>query len=88
MSGNQYITTTVRCAGTNCDHVKGDVNHWWIAELRTAPDYGMHIAPWDDEKAERMLRDWGLWPLCGCECAIKMMQEWMSDVKAQGGQSK
>ena len=76
---NQYISTVVRCAGPNCDHVRQECNHWYICHLTDR----FLLKPWDDGA---VFQEDNILPLCGDECASKMLAKFMSDLKSKGGQ--
>lgn len=66
-----FVTITVRCSGPNCTHVKGPSNHWFKYDIHNR---GIHFHGWqpgDEEIGDVM-------PLCGQECAAKVLQEFLS----------
>jgi len=73
---SQYISTVVRCAAPNCDHVKRDVNHWWICHITDR----FLVKPWDDDA---VFTEDNILPLCGNACVVKMMQIYLSGQKTK-----
>lgn len=60
------ITQTITC--DVCGKQKQQVNHWWlIAEFEDS----IHVSKWRDDDAE------GEKHVCGQECAIKSVSEWL-----------
>ena len=74
---NPYVTTVVHCAGPNCDKTKGEVNQWWIARVCLN---SILIAVWDDNLLKAF--DDAI-PLCGSQCASKLLSKFMSDQKSK-----
>lgn len=63
MAITQQITCDV------CGKVKGQVNHWWIADIVM----NFQLFTWSDDGAKQNNHI----HLCGQECAVKKMSEWM-----------
>jgi len=64
------IATKVTC--DVCGKEKQAVNHWW---LRTKSTSFFELVPWYDDDAATKGH------LCGQECAIKALSEWMQKTK-------
>jgi hypothetical protein len=75
-----------------CGKTKGDVNHWWIA--RSAKYGGNSIftmTDWNDKALRsefdvqgRDVKEKKEFHLCGSECVIKKVNEFMSSPTQQG----
>lgn len=77
---NPYIKTVVLCAGPQCSHQRGAVNHWFVVLMDThgaIPTF--ELTPWD----QKMIDNSGdALPVCGEACAQKLLSEFMGKVKA------
>ena len=74
MSPNPYISTVIRCAGPNCDRIRGENNHWLMCRSNPVAFY---IEAWNSDG----LGDDRIKPLCGDQCASKLFARFLSDLK-------
>jgi hypothetical protein len=63
---NIFAVNTVRCAGPNCEAVKGTVNHWYICTIVNGKIFACREFFYPLEEDDR--------PVCGQECAMKVLQ--------------
>lgn len=67
------ITQAITC--DVCGKVKGEVNHWYTAEI-----YGkssIYVRTWSEKSVEGADQH-----LCGQECVIQAVNKWMQDQAA------
>jgi len=72
---NPYLVpATVRCAGPNCQKVKGETNHWFTVAPNTTTDgpYSSILTVWRGAQAVYEL-DSSFLPVCGEECLQKVI---------------
>jgi len=74
---SSYVQFVVRCAGPNCNHIKGENNHWFICHVTDR----FLIKPWDDEA---VLTEDNVLPLCGDSCVTKMLSVYLTG-RTKGG---
>jgi adenine-specific DNA methylase len=67
-------TEQITCDG--CGKKKGDVNHWWLME-KTANEF--RIYRWNEQTTKGLIRR--AKHLCGQECVIKAVNEYLSGGK-------
>jgi len=68
-----------RCAGPNCNMVKGASDRWWLMwtsteQFKTAV---LYLAPWDEELANAE----GALHVCGELCAQKLQSQFMGNIR-------
>ena len=74
MASNPHVRTVITCAMPNCGRTRGDVNHWLQAYIGTAH---IEIHAWRDDE----LSTPGTLPLCGDECAHRLLSQFLTRLK-------
>jgi len=66
-----------RCAGPNCDQLKGESDHWWLMwPSKEGKAAVLSICAWDDDIARRE----GALCVCGELCAQKLQSKFMANI--------
>ncbi len=66
-----------RCAGPNCDQIKGKTDHWWMMWPSKEGNLTvLSLCAWDEEVA---LREAAM-SVCGEECAQRLQSMFMANI--------
>lgn len=74
------ITQTITC--NVCGKQKREVNHWWVAY--ESQGVGFMLSPWNENLARNDI----VQSLCGQECVIKAVSEWMQKPCTNGSHAR
>lgn len=74
-------TEAYKCDGTNCQHVKGLTNHWWVAIKANG---SLLIKPWTDSAAASP----AVLHFCGESCVQKTVSEFLTPQPRKNGETE
>ncbi len=88
---NPYLLPrSCKCGGPNCNHIRGEVNHWFILHITSLTEVGipnipdkqvLQILPYD---IDIILNAPAAIPVCGQECAQKLIARFLTNGTMKG----